>query len=51
MAVVFSDKSRFTVEGNDGGEHVLRPFGERYNSKYVYQKTKLGGGSIIVLAC
>jgi hypothetical protein len=39
MTVVFSDESRFTVEGNDGGEHVLRPVGARYHPKYVYQKT------------
>jgi hypothetical protein len=29
MTVIFSDKSRFTVEGSDGGEHVLRPVGKR----------------------
>ena len=51
MTVVFSDESRFTVEGNDGGEHVLRPVGARYHPKYVHQKTKFGGGSVMVWAC
>jgi hypothetical protein len=51
MTVIFSDESRFTVEGNDGGEHVLRPVGKRKNPKYVHQKTKFGGGSVVVWAC
>jgi hypothetical protein len=40
MKVVFSDESGFTVESNDGGEHILRPVGKRYDPKYVHQKKK-----------
>ncbi|CEG63295.1 hypothetical protein RMATCC62417_00463 [Rhizopus microsporus] len=43
-SVVWSDESRFTVEGYDGGARVIRKVGERYEARHVKPTTKWGHG-------
>ena len=49
--VVWSDESRFTVDGNDGGARVLRKAGERYENRHVKPTTKWGNGSVMIWSC
>lgn len=36
--VIWSDESRFTVQGYDGGVRVIRKVGERYQGRHVKPK-------------
>jgi transposase len=49
--VVWSDESRFTVEGYYGGARVLRMVGERYEERHITPTTKWGKGSVMVWSC
>lgn len=49
--VVWSDESRFEVEGYQGGARVLRKVGERYEERHVVSTTKWGNGSVMVWGC
>ncbi|CEG78789.1 hypothetical protein RMATCC62417_13341 [Rhizopus microsporus] len=43
-SVIWSDESRFTVTGNDGGARVIKKAGERYEAKHIAPTKKYGGG-------
>lgn len=49
--VVWSDESRFTIEGSDGDKRVIRKIGERYDAKNVVPTTKYGGGGVMIWSC
>lgn len=49
--VVWSDESRFTVEGYDGEARVIRKVGERYEDRHVFPTTKFGNGSVMIWGC
>ena len=49
--VMWSDESRFTVVGNDGGARVIRRDGERYQPCHVITTQKFGKGSVMVWGC
>ena len=49
--VVWSDESRFTVEGYRGGARVVRKAGERYQADHVVSTTDWGEGSVMIWGC
>ena len=49
--VIWSDESRFSIVGNDGGARVLRRIGERYQERHVVTTVKFGKGSVMVWGC
>jgi transposase len=49
--IIWSDESRFTVVGNDGGARVLRQEGERYQTRHIKSTVKFGKGSVMVWGC
>lgn len=49
--VVWSDESRFTVEGYDGGARVLRKVGERYQAEHIKPTSKWGKGNVMIWGC
>lgn len=49
--VVWSDESRFAVEGYDGGARVTRKAGERYNIEHIKSVSKFGQGSVMLWGC
>ena len=46
--VMFSDESRFHIDSSDGRARVYRRPGERYSDACVVQRTRFGGGSVMV---
>ncbi|KAG2206526.1 hypothetical protein INT47_008543 [Mucor saturninus] len=50
-SVVWSDESRFSVTGSDGGARVIRKVGERYQERNVIPTTKWGGGGVMIWGC
>jgi transposase len=50
-SVIWSDESRYTVDGNDGGARVIRKKGERYMANHIVPTTKWGSGSVMVWGC
>lgn len=49
--VIWSDESRFSVIGADGGVRVLRRVGERYKEELTVPTTKFGKGGVMVWGC
>ncbi|CEG80061.1 hypothetical protein RMATCC62417_14446 [Rhizopus microsporus] len=49
--VIWSDESRFTVTGNDGGARVIRKVGEQYDAKHIVPTKKYRGGGVIIWSC
>ncbi|KAG1600267.1 hypothetical protein G6F47_004757 [Rhizopus delemar] len=47
-SVVWSDESRFCVEGSKRGKRVLRKEGERYDKRDIISTAKWGGGGAMV---
>ncbi|KAG1487999.1 hypothetical protein G6F54_012320 [Rhizopus delemar] len=50
-SVVWSDESRFCVEGSKRGKRVLRKEGERYDERNIIPTVKWGGGGAMVWGC
>jgi transposase len=50
-SVIWSDESRFTVMGNDGGVRVLRKVNERYEERHIVSTVKFGKGSVMIWGC
>ncbi|KAG1454504.1 hypothetical protein G6F55_007572 [Rhizopus delemar] len=50
-SVVWSDESRFCVEGSKRGKRVLRKEGERYDERNIIFTVKWGGGGAMVWGC
>jgi transposase len=50
-SVVWSDESRYTIVGNDGGFRVVRKEGERYLEQHILETHKFGKGSIMLWGC
>ena len=48
--VLFTDESRFNVQGNDGRTRVYRRRGERYADPCVVERDQFGGDSVMVWA-
>jgi hypothetical protein len=49
--VIWSDESRFSIVGNDGGARVLRMEGERFQERHIKETVKFGKGSVMVWGC
>jgi hypothetical protein len=49
--VVWSDESRYTVDGSDGRTRVLRKVGERYEEQHTVETRKYKGGGVIIWSC
>jgi transposase len=50
-SVIWSDKSLFTVMGNDSFRKVIRKEGERYQERYIMPIPNFGKGSVMVWGC
>ncbi|CEP15350.1 hypothetical protein [Parasitella parasitica] len=50
-SVVWSDESRYTVVGNDGGFRVIRKEGEKYLEQHILETHKFGKGPIMLWGC
>lgn len=50
-SVAWSDETRFTIEGYDGGARVLIKAGERYLPQHVKPTTKWGKVSVMLWSC
>lgn len=46
--VIWSDESKFNVQGSDGRVRVIRKEGERYHPDLVKQTVKFGNGSVMI---
>lgn len=49
--VVYSDESKFNVHGSDGNTWIWREPGKAFDQRYVRQRDRHGGGSIMVWGC
>ncbi|CEG66592.1 hypothetical protein RMATCC62417_03139 [Rhizopus microsporus] len=50
-SVIWSDESRFTVKGYDGGARVICKVGERYEARHVKPTTKWGHECVMIRSC
>ena len=49
--ILWSDESKFNLQGSDGRCYIRRPRGEKYNPRYTTATVKYGGGNIMVWGC
>lgn len=49
--VIFSDESRFSLDGADGGDRVWRRVHEKYHKDCVAPRRKFGGGKVMFWGC
>ena len=49
--VIWSDESKYNVQGSDGRVRVIRKEGERYHPNLVMKTVKFGNGSVMVWGC
>lgn len=49
--VIWSDESKFNVQGSDGRVRVIRKEGERYHPDMVKKTVKFGNGSVMIWGC
>ncbi len=47
--VIFSDESKFNINGNDGDKRVYRSKGTRYNPNHIIRTEKFGGGKSVMV--
>lgn len=47
-SILFTDESRFTLQGNDGRLRCYRRRGERYNDATIIQRDQFRGGSVMI---
>ncbi|KAG1442595.1 hypothetical protein G6F56_011000 [Rhizopus delemar] len=50
-SVIWSDESRFSLNGNDADARVIRKVGERYQARHIIPTVKYGGGGVMIWAC
>lgn len=48
QGILFTDESRFHLDGSDGRQRVYRRVGERYRDQCISQRRYYGGGSVMV---
>ncbi|CEP16822.1 hypothetical protein [Parasitella parasitica] len=50
-SVIWSDESKFNVNGSDGRIRVIRKEGKRFSPYHVHKTVKFGNGSIMIWGC
>lgn len=50
-SVIWSEESRLTFTGNDGGVRVIKKFGKRCDAKYIVLTKKYNNDRVVICSC